>query len=416
MKRDPSLHRLPSFPPFFLILALLLPTAVQAQGMVRQEKPAKTFTDVKVLPSTPVKDQASTSTCWDFSALSMLESELLRMGKGEYDLSEMWIADHVYREKADAYYRMHGNNTFGPGGLGHDVMTAIAQWGIVREGDFSGLWPYETRHNHDELQNVLQGDLDAVLRSRPGPSPKWSKGFDGILDAYLGPLPETIRVDGRSMTPNEFSDEVLGIDPSAYVEITSFTNMPFWQQVMLETPDNWAHDDNTWNLPLDDAMRVLQHAIESGYTAVIGADVSEPEFDQNAGYAIWKEGQTITPEDRQEGWDRWTTTDDHGMHVIGVARDENGTTFYRVKNSWGDVGPYHGHIYMSENYIRAKFDLFMVNRDALPPTSGPGWSGTSARSEKRGGAVAARAHCFAAAPSDRRARSGGAPTPSAYLA
>jgi bleomycin hydrolase len=365
MKIHPPFRRTSTRISFVLALVALAPAAVTAQQPSAQEKPAKTFTDVKVLPATSVKDQASTGTCWDFATLSFLESELLRMGKGEYDLSEMYIVDHVYREKAELYYRMHGNQTFGPGGLSHDVLTAIAKWGIVPNEDFTGLWPYETRHNHGELHSVLQADLDAVQRTRPGPSPKWSKGFDAILDAYLGPLPEHVQVNGKSMTPVDFSRNVLGLDPGAYVEIMSLTDHPYWTQGALETPDNWAHDDNTWNLPLDDAMRVLRHAVESGYTVAIGADVSEPEFDQRAGYATWHEGEAITPEARQGGWDRWTTTDDHTMHVVGIAHDEDGTTYYRVKNSWGDVGPYHGYIYMSENYIRAKFDLFMVNRDAL---------------------------------------------------
>ncbi len=365
MKRAPFSPRSFSLALLFLAATVAVPPAAPAQTASVRQRTVKTFTDIKVLPSTSVKNQASTSTCWDFSALSLMESELIRTRKGEYDLSEMYVVDHVYREKADAYYRMHGNNTFGPGGLGHDVMNAIAQWGIVRESDFSGMWPYETRHNHNELQNVLKADLDAVLRTRPGPSPKWSKGFGAILDAYLGPLPESIEVDGGSVTPKQFADQ-LGLDPSAYVEITSFTNMPFWRQVALETPDNWAHYDRSWNLPLDDVMHVLRHAIENGYTVEIGADVSEPEFKQDSGYATWKEGETVTPDDRQVGWDRWTTTDDHGMHVVGIAKDENGKTFYLVKNSWGDVGPYHGYIYMSENYIRAKFDLLMLHRDGIP--------------------------------------------------
>jgi len=351
--------------PLLLALIVALPAAVGAQQPAQEQHPAKTFTDVRVLPATPVKDQASTGTCWDHATISMIESELLRMGKGEYDLSEMYVADHVYREKAEAYYRWHGNNTFGEGGLSHDVLNAIARYGIVRQSDFSGMWPYESRLNNGELQGVLQADLDAVLKSRPGPSPKWERGFDALLDAYMGPMPDTIRVNGRAETPRQFADQ-LGIDPSAYVEIMSLTNLPFWRQGTLETPDNWAHDDRTWNLPLDDAMRVIRHAIETGYTVAFGAGVFAHSFDQKAGYATWHEGETVTPEARQEGWDRWTTTDDHTMHIVGIAHDETGATYYKVKNSWGDVGPYHGYLYMSENYIRAKFDLLMVNKAGLP--------------------------------------------------
>ena len=361
----PKVLRSRGFGPLLLALALALPAALGAQQPAQEQPPAKTFTDVRVLPATPVRDQAGTGTCWDFATLSMLESELLRMGRGTYDLSEMFIADHVYREKADVYYRMHGNNTFAEGGLPHDVISAIARYGIVRQSDFPGLWPYETRHDHGELQNVLQADLDAVLKTRPGPSPKWAVGFGALLDGYLGRLPDTIRVDGRAQTPRQFADQ-LGIDLSAYVEITSFTNMPLWRQGALLTPDNWARNDRTWNIPLDDAMRVIRHAVESGYTVAIGADVSERSFDQRAGYATWHEGETVTPEARQEGWDRFTTTDDHTMHLVGIARDETGATYYKVKNSWGDTGPYHGYIYMSENFIRAKFDLLMLNKAGLP--------------------------------------------------
>ncbi len=366
MKSNPSRRSIRFIPALLLAAAVAVPASSAAQRPAPQEKPAKTFTDVTVLPATSVKNQARTGTCWDFSALSLMESEALRMGNGEWDLSEMWVVDHIYREKAEAYYRMHGNQTFGPGGLGHDVLSAIAEWGIVPQEDFTGLWPYETHLDHGELQNVLKADLDAVLHTRPGPSPKWKAGFDAILDAYLGPMPDSIQVKGQWMTPKEFSTNVLGLDPSNYVEIMSFARKPYWQQTALETPDNWAHNQDSWNLPLDDAMRALKHAIESGYTVEIGADVSEPSFDQKAGYATWKEGETITPEAREAGWDRWTTTDDHGMHIVGIAHDENGTTYYKVKNSWGDVGPYHGYIYMSENYIRAKFDLLMMHKDALP--------------------------------------------------
>ncbi len=361
----PTFRRSRTLGPLLFALTFALPAALGAQQPAPEQRPAKTFTDVRVNAATPVKDQAGTGTCWDFATISMLESELLRMGRGTYDLSEMFVADHVYRDKAEAWYRMHGNNTFAEGGLSHDVLTAIGRYGIVRQSDFSGLWPNETRHDHGELQSVLEADLKTVLATRPGPSPKWAAGFGALLDAYLGRMPDTIRVDGRPVTPTQFAAQ-LGIDPANYVEITSFTNMPMNRQSALLTPDNWARDDRTWNLPLDDAMRVIRYAVENGFTVAIGADVSERSFDQRAGYATWREGETITPEARQEGWDRFTTTDDHTMHLVGVARDETGATYYKVKNSWGDAGPYHGYIYMSENYVRAKFDLLMLNKAGLP--------------------------------------------------
>lgn len=362
----PRTARTAVVPVLFLALSIGLSGRVIQAQQPAQDRPAKTFTDVTVLPHTSIKNQASTSTCWCFSAISMLESELLRTGKGEWDLSEMFIVDHAYRDKAESYYRMQGNNTFGPGGLGHDVFATIARHGIVREEDFPGMWPYETTHNHAELHNVLSAFMDAVLRSRPGPTPKWRQGYGAILDAYLGPLPERIEVRGRTMPPQQFAASVLGIDPAAYIEVTSFSHMPFHTQVELMVPDNWVHNDQVWNLPVDDVMRMLRSAVESGYTVVFGGDVSEREFDQRAGFAVWKEGETVSQADRQEMWDRWTTTDDHGMHIVGIARDEEGTLFYRVKNSWGDTGPYGGHIYMSENYIRAKFDLLTLHIDAIP--------------------------------------------------
>ena len=349
---------------FLPLLALLLASPVSAQE-ARQEE-TKTFTDIHVWDYTSTKDQASSSTCWDFSAISFLESELMRLGKGEYDLAEMFIVNHVYRDKADYYVRLHGANNFGPGGLGHDVFNTIREYGIVRQSDYPGLWPYETRINHSELHRVLNGIVDAVIAGR-GPTPKWSAGFNAALDAYLGELPERIDVDGRSVTSKEFADEVLGLDLSPYVEITSFSHMPFYEQVALLVPDNWVRDDNTWNLPIDDVMRIIENALNNGYTVVYGGDVSERSFDQNRGWADWREGETVTQADRQRTWDNWTTSDDHGMHIVGIARDSDGTTYYRVKNSWGaGAGPYGGHIYMSENYVRAKLDLITVHMDAIP--------------------------------------------------
>ncbi len=346
-------------------LALLLAVPAAAQRQEEQEE-TKTFTDIHVWEYTPVKNQASTSTCWCFSAISFLESELLRLGRGEWDLSEMYVVNRVYRDKARYYMRLQGNNNFAAGALGHDVFNTIRAHGIVRDEDYPGLWDYETTHNHGELQAVLGAYMGAVIRGRPGPSPKWESGYDAVLDVYLGSLPAEFRVGRRNVTPRAFADDVLQLDLSPYVEITSFSHMPFYEQGCLLVPDNWVRDDNTWNLPVDDVMRIIENAINNGYTVVYGGDISEPSFNQRRGWADWHEGETVTQEDRQEMWDRWTTTDDHGMHIVGIAQDEAGTTYYKVKNSWGDIGPFHGIIYMSENFIRAKFDLIAVHLDAIP--------------------------------------------------
>ncbi|MFO7769632.1 MAG: C1 family peptidase [bacterium] len=347
-----------------LVVLMAVPAAAQQEG---EQEPEKTFTDIRVCEYTPTKDQAGTGTCWCFSAISFLESELLRLDRGTWDLSEMFVVNHVYRDKADYYVRMHGNNRFGPGALGHDVFYTIRDHGIVPEEDYPGLWEYEEAHNHSELHRVLTGYVDGVLGGRGGPTPKWDAGCRAIVDTYLGSIPDRIQVEGRTLTPEEFADDVMGLDMSDYVEITSFSHMPFYETVCLLVPDNWVRDPNTWNLPVDDVMRILENSLRNGYTAVYGGDVSERSFDQEKGYATWREGETISQEDRQEMWDRWTTTDDHGMHVVGISQDEEGTTFYRVKNSWGpDEGPHGGHIYMSENFIRAKFDLITVHVDTIP--------------------------------------------------
>lgn len=354
-----------------LILAILIVFAY-ASPLAAQEKkelPDKTFKVIKEYPHTPSKSQGMTGTCWCFSTTSFLETEAMRLGKGEYELSEIFTVHHAYIGKAEAYVRLHGNNNFAQGALFHDAIESVRKNGIVRDSDYPGLWPYETGHNHGELARSLKGYLDGVLDvRRGGPSPKWLPGVKAVLDVYFGPLPEKIEVDGKTITPKQFADDVLGLDMDDYIELTSYLHMPFYTKVELLVPDNWSHYDDTCNVPLDEFLEIIKYALNNGYSVLYGGDVSEDTYDSRGkGYAIWEEDKVITPEEREKMWDNWSTSDDHGMHIVGLAEDESGKTFFYVKDSGGpERGPHQGHIFLSENWVRAKADSIMVHKDGIP--------------------------------------------------
>lgn len=357
---------------FILLVFSIFSVPSIAQGEKETKELEKTFTLISEVPRLPVISQGNTGTCWSFSTISFLESELIRMGKGEIDLSEMFVVYNCYIAKADYYLRMRGNNTFAQGGLQQDVISVLRKIGAAPASVYTGLWEGEERHNHGELSSVLSNYLTGLRSTRRAPSKKWLSGFTGILNAYLGTAPQKFEYKGKEMTPRSFADEVLGLNPDDYIEFTSYTHMPFYQQGELVIPDNWCHYDKYYNLPLDEFMMVYHDALDNGYSVAIATDVSEKKFLQKMGYAILEEEvdgkANITQEDREAMWDDWRTTDDHGMHAVGIAKDENGTTFYLVKNSWGvkDMGPYDGHIYMSEQFLRAKMHSFMVHKDAIP--------------------------------------------------
>lgn len=355
----------------FLLVFILsaVPAAAQQRGQ-EEELPQKEITIVKEYWRTLVKSQGWTGTCWSFSSTSFIESEVYRLGKGEFELSEMYNAYICYFAKAKAYIRMHGNNTFGQGGLFHDVLWVLKHYGALRDSDYTGQWPDEERLNFSEMDPALTGYLDGVLKAKH-PSEKWFEGFKAALEAYMGPAPKTITVDGKEMTPKDFADNVLGINADDYVSLTSFTHMPFYERVELLIPDNWAHNDDYINVPLDDFMAILDYAVENGFTAGIGGDVSEATFNQKKwGYGIVeqdKEGKVVTPEEREEMFADWSSTDDHGMHVVGYGRDKEGNRYYYTKNSWGtDSGPYQGYCWFSPNFIRAKMNNILVHKDAVP--------------------------------------------------
>lgn len=356
------------------------------------------FTTVKENKITSVKNQANSGTCWSFSGIGFFESELLRMGKPELDLSEMFVVHHSYSDKADKYVRMNGTINFGSGGSFYDVQYVLKNYGIVPENEMTGLNYGEEKHNHGELDGLTSAYVKVIV-TNPNKklSTAWKTGFDGILDAYLGKCPTDFIVDGKHYTPITY-EKSLGLNMDNYISLTSFTHHPFYQQFAIEIPDNWRWSES-YNLPLDEFMRVFDYAIDKGYCIAWASDVSEKGFTRN-GIAVLPETKLanlqgtdqakwlhipqkdmeakiykingpqpevkVTPESRQKGFDDYQTTDDHGMVIFGTAKDQNGTKYYLVKNSWGTDNKYKGIWYASETFVKAKTIDILVNKEAIP--------------------------------------------------
>lgn len=359
------------------------------------------FEDIISLPATPVKDQYRSGTCWSFSTLSFLESEMLRLGKPVVDLSEMFVVWHAYSDKAIKDVRLHGSLNFGPGGAFHDVTNVISRYGIVPESVYNGLNYGEEKHVHGEMDRVLKQEVDAVIENKNRKlTTVWHDAVDGTLNSYLGELPDKFLYEGKQYTPQSFASNFVGLDMDDYVEITSYTHHPFYSKFVLEVPDNWSWD-KVYNVPLDELMEIVDYSLKNGYTVAWAADVSEKGFvSSNKGVAVlpvapaedmtnaeiarWdslpkkeKEQElyelnqpvpemNVTQEIRQTAFDDYQTTDDHGMHIIGTAKDQNGDIFYKVKNSWGDYNNYNGYFYASKPYVRYKTMSIMVNKNAIP--------------------------------------------------
>ena len=354
------------------------------------------FTTVKENPITSVKNQYRSGTCWCFSAISFIESEILRTKGQEVDLSEMFVVGKSYRDRAIKYVRLDGHLNFAAGSSFGDVLHVIDDYGIVPQSEMPGLNYGTELPEHNEMDAALKGYVTAI-KGNPNKvlSTAWVNGFDGIVAAYLGEYPETFVVDGKEYTPESYRD-ALGINYDDYVNISSFTHHPFYEPFIIEVCDNWRWD-SAYNLPMDEMMEVMYNAIDKGYTIAWGSDVSEKGFTRD-GLAVmpveekkavagsdqerWvgkaaeekkeevkaelPEEMTITQEMRQDGYDRKTTTDDHGMHIYGVAKDQNGNKYFMVKNSWGETGKYNGIWYASDAFVRYKTLNIVVHKDALP--------------------------------------------------
>lgn len=344
------------------------------------------FKDVINLENTDVKNQGSSGTCWSYSTNSFLESEMIRMGKKPVDLAEIFTARCVYTDKADNYVRMHGALEYGDGGACHDVINMYAKYGAVPQSAYSGLNYGTSKNKFAEMQTVLKGMLDAIVKNPNGKlTPNWRRAFEAVLDTYLGEYPEKFKWNGKTYTPATFADEVVGINPNDYVELSSFTTAPYYTKTMLMVPDNWSFD-KVYNVKMNDITDIIDNALEKGYTVAWATDVSEKYFSWKNGVAFvpekdWedmeedeqkelfngpKPDRKITPKMRQEAFDNYTTTDDHGMHIVGMAKDQTGKEYYIVKNSWGEKNDYKGYIYVSKPYVQYKTTAFLLHKKAIP--------------------------------------------------
>lgn len=344
------------------------------------------FTEVINLANTSVKNQGSSGTCWSYSTNSFLESEMIRKGKKPVELSQIYSARCAYIEKARNYVRMHGAVSLGDGGAFHDVINMYRKYGALPRSVYSGLNYGTTKNKFPEMTAVTQAMLDAVIKNPNGElTPNWINAYTAAIDAYLGKVPEQFTFEGKMYTPQSFASEVVGINPDDYVEISSFTDHPYYSKFTILVPDNWAFDQ-VYNVKLNEMTDIIDNALKKGYTVAWAADVSEKSFSWKNGIAYVPQTDyedmtdkqkaemfsgpraelSVTPEIRQRAFDNYNTTDDHGMHIVGLAKDQNGKEYYIVKNSWGTNNDYKGYLYVTKDYIKYKTTSFMVNRNALP--------------------------------------------------
>jgi bleomycin hydrolase len=379
---------------FIAILILNIGSQSYAQKKLAEYK----FEKVAEVKTTSVKNQGSSGTCWSFAATSFLETEILRKTNKEIDLSEMFFVYHAYQQKAESYVRFQGKTNFSPGGQAHDVLYVMDEYGLTTEKAYPGLSKDQKIHNHGELNEVLTAYLDALIKNKNGKlTATWQDAFAALLNVYMQNPPEKFEFENQQISPKELLEK-SELNSDDYVEITSFTHLPYYEESLLKIPDNWTYSDY-YNVPLEDLMEIINYSIENGYSVCWDGDVSSRGFSHANGLAIIPETEVenlqgtelskweniedykaeaysfkkivpeknITEEYRQKLFDNYTTTDDHLMHLTAIYKDQNGTLYYQTKNSWSDkTNDFGGYLKMSEAFLRLNTVAIMVHKDAIP--------------------------------------------------
>ncbi|WP_372752368.1 aminopeptidase C [Labilibaculum sp.] len=377
----------------FISLAFFACNQIWAQEVETQQK---VFTTLVDLPVTSVKNQQSTGTCWSFATISFIESELLRLGNSKSDLSEMYIVRWAYSQKAKRYFHLHGKGNYSEGGQAHDVLNVVREHGFVPESVYSGNQYGSDFHIHKEMVESTKAMLDVIVTNpNRKVTPVWEESVNAVLDTYMGKTPKNFVLNGVEYTPVSYAKK-MGFNADDYVELTSYADYSYYQTVDLEVPDNWS-DDLYYNVQLNDLMAIINHALRNGFTVCWDGDVSEKGFSHRDGYAVlpatkavdmsdseiakWEnnladnkgdtssDNRELTVDEnlRQVTFDNYETTDDHLMHLTGIVKDQNGTVYYKTKNSWADnSNEYGGYLNMSEAYVKLKTVAIMVHKDAIP--------------------------------------------------
>lgn len=352
----------------------------------KEAKEKFTFTDVIDLERMPVQNQGSSGTCWSYSTNSFIESEMVRAGKKPVALSQIYAARNVYIEKGKQYVKMHGATALGDGGSLHDAIDMYRLYGAIPQEIYTGL-NYGTKLNDfSEVAEVRDAFLGAIIKPKKGKlAPNWLKAYTAVLDAYLGTPPEKFKWNGKEYTPRTFADQVVGINPNDYMEFSSFIEYPMYEKFILPIPDNWSLGQ-VHNVRMNELTDIIDHALKNGYTVNWATDVSEKYFSWKNGVAFVPEKdfedmskeekdsmfngpqpeRKLTEEMRQIAFNNYTTTDDHGMHIVGLAKDQNGREYYIVKNSWGESNDYKGYLYVTKAYVQFKSTAILLNKAGVP--------------------------------------------------